>query len=231
MTYSKRLSFLKKKITENFYNIDTAVPLLKETANANFLESVETHIRLNIDVKQIDQQLRASLVLPHGTGKSLKIAVLTQPEFFTEALNYGADIVGYDDLIANINKSELNFDVLITSPILMPKLAKLGKVLGPKGLMPSPKSGTITHNLKDTINEFRKGKIEYRADKTGIIHINFGKINFSVDQLKDNLLTIYKSIEKNKPKGIRGKYFKSFAICVTMGPSIFINPNSFKSIN
>lgn len=231
MIYSRRLSFLKKKIVANFYNVDQAIPLLKETANANFLESVEAHIYLNIDVKQIEQQLRATLVLPHGTGNSLKVAVLIQPEFFTEALNFGADIVGYDDLIASINKSEFNFDILITTPALMPKLAKLGKILGPKGLMPSPKSGTITHNLKNTINEFKKGKIEYRADKTGIIHINFGKSNFSIEQLKENLLAIYTSIEKNKPKAVKGKFFKSFAICATMGPSIFINPNSFKNIS
>lgn len=231
MEHSKRLSFLKKKIVENFYNIETAVPLLKETANAKFIESVEAHIFLNIDVKQTEHQLRSTLALPHGTGKSLKIAVLIQPEFFLETLNFGADIVGYEDLIENINNNKLDFDILITTSQLMPKLAKLGKILGPKGLMPSPKSGTVTQNLKCTINEFKKGKIEYRADKTGIVHINFGKINFSIEKLKENLFAIYKSIEKNKPKGIKGKYFKSFAICTTMGPSIFINPSSFKTTN
>lgn len=230
MIYSKRLSFLKKKITEDYYSIDKALPLLIETSTANFIESAEAHIFLNIDVKQMEQQLRSTLVLPHGTGNNLKIAALIQPELFLEALSFGADVVGYEDLIENIINSKLDFDILITTPALMPKLAKLGKILGPKGLMPSPKSGTVTQNLKDTINDFKKGKIEYRADKAGIVHINFGKINFSISQLKENLLAVYQSIEKNKPKGIKGKYFKSFSICSTMGPSIFINPNSFKNI-
>lgn len=226
---SKRLNFLKGKIIEKTYTIDKGLLLLKEIATANFIESTEAHICLNIDPKYAEQQLRSTLILPNGTGNNFKIAVLTLPEHITEVLQLGADIAGYDDLIDSINMGKINFDILLTTPNLMPKLAKLGKILGPKGLMPSPKSGTVTLNLKETIAEFKSGKIEYRADKSGIVHINFGKIDFSIKQLKENLLTIYNSINKNKPKGVKGKYFKTFNICTTMSPSILLNLSSFKS--
>ena len=193
---SKRIKNLKSLITENIYSVDQAVTLLKKLGTAKFLESVEAHISLNIDPKYANQQLRTSLVLPNGTGKSLRIAVFTEPDYVSETLALGADVAGSDDLIEEINTGKLNFDLLITTPQLMPKLAKLGRVLGPKGLMPSPKSGTVTTNLKEAINEFKKGKLEYRADKTGIVHLNFGKVNFSEDQLKENLLALYNSIEK-----------------------------------
>ena len=228
MNCSKRLLLLKKKIIKKAYSIDEAIALLKNTGNAKFIESVEAHISLNIDPKYAEQQLRTTLVLPNGTGKPLNIAVLVQPELITGVKQLGAQIVGYDDLIESISQGKINFDILITTPQLMPKLAKLGKILGPKGLMPSPKSGTVTQNLKDTIDEFKKGKLEYRADKTGIVHLNFGKVNFSPDQLKENLFTIYQSIEKNKPRGVKGKYFKSFSICATMGPSINVILSHFK---
>lgn len=226
---SKRLNFLKGKIIEKTYTIDKALLLLKEIATANFIESTEAHISLNIDPKYAEQQLRSTLILPNGTGNNFKIAVLTLPEHITEVLQLGADIAGYDDLIDSINMGKINFDILLTTPNLMPKLAKLGKILGPKGLMPSPKSGTVTLNLKEAIAEFKSGKIEYRADKSGIVHINFGKIDFSTKQLKENLLTIYNSINKNKPKGVKGKYLKTFNICTTMSPSILLNLSSFKS--
>jgi large subunit ribosomal protein L1 len=204
--------------------------LLKEVGNAKFVESVEAHISLNIDPKYANQQLRTSLVLPNGTGKTLKIAVFTEPSFVQEALNLGATIAGSDDLLEEMSKGNLDFDILITTPQLMPKLAKLGRVLGPKGLMPSPKSGTVTQNLKETINEFKKGKLEYRADKTGIVHLSFGKVNFSEEQLKENLLAVFNSIEKNKPSGVKGKYFKSFSICTTMSPGISLELNTFKTV-
>ena len=226
--YSKRLTTLKSLVKEKNYGFNDAIPLLKQTASAKFIESVEAHISLNIDPKYANQQLRTSLILPNGTGKSLKIAVFTEADYVTEVLKMGATIAGSDDLIEEINSGKLDFDILITTPQLMPKLAKLGRVLGPKGLMPSPKSGTVTSNLKDAINEFKKGKLEYRADKTGIVHLSFGKINFSEEQLKENLLSVFNSIEKNKPTGVKGKYFKSFHICTTMGPSINLELNSFK---
>jgi len=228
--YSKRIKGLRELLIEESYSFDKGISLLKQIGNAKFLESVEAHVSLNIDPKYANQQLRTSLVLPNGTGKSLKIAVLTDADYVSEALKFGATIAGSDDLIEEISAGKLDFDILITTPQLMPKLAKLGRVLGPKGLMPSPKSGTVTQNIKEAINEFKKGKLEYRADKTGIVHLSFGKSDFSEDQLKENLLAVYSSIEKNKPVGVKGKYFKSFNICTTMSPSIKLELNTFKKI-
>jgi len=226
--YSKRITFLRNLITETSYSFDQGISLLKEVGNAKFLESVEAHVSLNIDPKYANQQLRTSLVLPYGTGKSLKIAVLTDADYVNEALKLGATKAGSDDLIEEINAGKLDFDILITTPQLMPKLAKLGRVLGPKGLMPSPKSGTVTQNIKEAITQFKQGKLEYRADKTGIVHLSFGKSNFSEEQLKENLLAVYSSIERNKPTGVKGKYFKSFYICTTMSPGIKLEINTFK---
>ena len=226
--YSKRIKNLNNLITKEVYSLDQGIGLLKQIGTAKFVESVEAHISLNIDPKYANQQLRTSLVLPNGTGKSLRIAVFTEPDYVSEVLKMGATIAGSDDLIEIINSGKLDFDILITTPQLMPKLAKLGRVLGPKGLMPSPKSGTVTQNLNETINEFKKGKVEYRADKTGIVHLSFGKINFTENQLKENLLSVYNSIEKNKPTGVKGKYFKSFTICTTMSPGIMVELNTFK---
>lgn len=225
---SKRIKLLSNLKKEDSYSFEQGISLLKEMGTAKFIESVEAHIALNIDPKYANQQLRTSLVLPNGTGKSLRIAVFTEGDYIQEALKLGATVAGSDDLIEDIGLGKLDFDILITTPQLMPKLAKLGRVLGPKGLMPSPKSGTVTQNLGETINEFKKGKVEYRADKTGIVHLSFGKANFSQEQLKENLLSVYTSIEKNKPSGVKGKYFKSFYICTTMSPSIKLELNTFK---
>ena len=226
---SKRLKILRNLVTQTNYSIDEGVNLIQEIGNAKFIESVEAHVSLNIDPKYANQQLRTSLVLPNGTGKSLRIAVFTDADYVSEALKLGATIAGAEDLIEDITAGKLDFDLLITTPQLMPKLAKLGRVLGPKGLMPSPKSGTVTQNLAEAINEFKKGKLEYRADKTGIVHLNFGKSNFSEEQLRENLLAVYNSIEKNKPSGVKGKYFKSFTICTTMSPGIKLELSSLKT--
>jgi large subunit ribosomal protein L1 len=225
---SKRIKLLKNLIKNDVYPFEEGVSLLKQMGTAKFIESVEAHISLNIDPKYANQQLRTSLVLPNGTGKSLRIAVFTESDYVAEALQLGATIAGSDDLVEEISAGKLDFDILITTPQLMPKLAKLGRVLGPKGLMPSPKSGTVTQNLKEAINEFKKGKIEYRADKTGIVHLSFGKANYSEEQLKENLLALYSSIEKNKPTGVKGKYFKSFSICTTMSPGIKLELSTLK---
>jgi large subunit ribosomal protein L1 len=227
-TYTKRIKQLRTLITEENYTFDQAVSLLKQLGNAKFVESVEAHVSLNIDPKYANQQLRTSLVLPNGTGKTLKIAVFTEADYVQEVLKMGAAVAGADDLIEDINAGKLDFDLLITTPQLMPKLAKLGRVLGPKGLMPSPKSGTVTTNLREAINEFKKGKLEYRADKTGIVHLSFGKVDFSEEQLRENLVAVYNSIEKNKPTGVKGRYFKSFNICTTMSPGVKIELSSFK---
>jgi large subunit ribosomal protein L1 len=228
----RRLSRRHKNNLEKTSNISHSdilevIELLKETSTAKFVESVELHANLNIDPKYADQQLRTTVTLPHGVGKQIRIAVLTNEENIEEAKLAGADIVGNDELIENITKGDINFDLLIATPNMMPKLAKLGRVLGPKGLMPSPKSGTVTSTLTETLNEFKKGKFEYKADKTGIVHVNFGKSDFTSIQLSENLTALYRSIEQNRPSGVKGKYFKSLFICTTMGSSIKLNLDLF----
>lgn len=227
-TISRRHKENVEKTKNKIYSsLDEAIDILKETATTKFVESVELHANLNIDPKYADQQLRTTVTLPHGVGKELTIAVLTNDENFEEAKNAGADIVGNDELIENITKGNINFDLLIATPNMMPKLAKLGRVLGPKGLMPSPKSGTVSTTLTATLTEFKKGKFEYKADKTGVVHVSFGKSDFAKNQLIDNLQALYNSIEKNRPSGVKGKYFKTLFICSTMGPSIRLDLNAF----
>ena len=218
---------VEKTKNKIYSNLDQAIQILQETATAKFVESVELHANLNIDPKYADQQLRTTVTLPHGVGKQVKIAVLTNDENFDEATNAGADIVGNDELIENITQGNIDFDLLIATPNMMPKLAKLGRVLGPKGLMPSPKSGTVSSTLTATLTDFKKGKFEYKADKTGIVHVTIGKVDFTTAQLVENLEAFYNSIEKNRPSGVKGKYFKSLSICSTMGPSIKLDSNNF----
>ena len=210
-----------------FSNLDEAIKILKETATAKFDETVELHANLNIDPKYADQQLRTTVTLPNGVGKSIKIAVLTNENNISEAQAGGADIVGTDDLIEQISQGQIDFDLLIATPDMMPKLAKLGRVLGPKGLMPSPKSGTVSTTLTETLSDFKKGKFEYKADKAGVVHVSFGKSNFTEPQLVENLTALYQSIEQNRPSGVKGKYFKKTFICTTMGPSIQVDLESF----
>lgn len=210
-----------------YSDLEKAIQDLKLTATAKFIESVELHANLNINPKYADQQLRATVILPNGIGKQITIAVLTNEENFEEAKSANADIIGNESLIENIAQGNLDFDLLVTTPNMMPKLAKLGRILGPKGLMPAPKSGTVTNSLTDTLNEFKKGKFEYRADKTGIVHVNFGKVNFTNNQLRENLVALYQSIEQNRPSGVKGKYFKTLFISTTMGSSLKLNPEIF----
>jgi len=218
---------IKKTKNVLYSNIEEAITVLQETATTKFIETVELHANLNIDPKYADQQLRTTVTLPNGVGKQVRIAVLTNEENFEEAKSAGADIVGNDDLIGEINQGILEFDLLIATPNMMPKLAKLGRVLGPKGLMPSPKSGTVSTTLESTLTEFKKGKFEYKADKSGVVHVSFGKANFSATQLVENLEALYRSIEQNRPSGVKGKYFKSLYICTTMGPSIQLDVEIF----
>ena len=221
--HKKNIERIQNKL---YSNLDEAIQTLKETATTNFVESVELHANLNIDPKYADQQLRTTVTLPHGVGKQIKIAVLTNEENFDEATKGGADIIGNEELIEDITNGTINFDLLIATPNMMPKLAKLGRVLGPKGLMPSPKSGTVSSALSTTLTEFKKGKFEYKADKTGIVHVTIGKVNFTENQLLENLQALHSSIEKNRPSGVKGKYFKSLFLCTTMGPSIKIDLTS-----
>ena len=222
--HKENIAKTKNKI---YSNLEEAIQILKKTATTKFVESVEFHVNLNIDPKYADQQLRTTVTLPHGIGKQVKIAVLTNEENYEEAKKAGADIVGNEELIETITQGNIDFDLLIATPNLMPKLAKLGRVLGPKGLMPSPKSGTVSSTLTATLTDFKRGKFEYKADKTGIVHVTIGKVNFTENQLLENLQAFYNSIEKNRPSGVKGKYFKSLSICSTMGPSIKLDFESF----
>ena len=225
---SRRYRENQRKTKNILYsNLEKAILTLKNTATAKFVESVEFHANLNIDPKYADQQLRTTVTLPNGIGKKPTIAVLTNEENFEEATSAGADIIGNENLIEDIHQGNLNFDLLIATPDMMPKLAKLGRILGPKGLMPSPKSGTVTTTLKTTLTEFKKGKFEYKADKTGIVHVLFGKADFTESQLIENLRVLYKSIEQNRPSGVKGKYFKSLSICTSMGPVIKLDLDMF----
>jgi large subunit ribosomal protein L1 len=225
---SRRQNANLNKVKNSIHSsLEEAILLLQDTATVKFVESVEFHANLNIDPKYADQQLRTTVTLPHGVGKLVRIAVLTNEANFSEANTAQADIVGSQELIDSISQGIINFDLLIATPDMMPKLAKLGRVLGPKGLMPSPKSGTVSTNLTETLSDFKKGKFEYKADKTGVVHVNFGKVNFSKTQLIENLTSLYQSIEQNRPSGVKGKYFKSLFICTSMGPSIQLDLNAF----
>lgn len=211
-----------------FSNLEEAIQLLKATANAKFVETVELHANLNIDPKYADQQVRTTVTLPNGVGKTTRIAVLTNDSNIEEAKAAGADLTGSDDLVEQISAGNLDFDLLVATPDMMPKLAKLGRVLGPKGLMPSPKSGTVTTTITETLTEFKKGKFEYKADKAGVVHVSFGKSDFSETQLNENLTALYNSILQNRPPGVKGKYFKNLFICTTMGPSIQLDLGVFE---
>ena len=225
---SNRVEKIRQKVELKEYRAKEALQLLKDTATAKFDESIEAHISLKLDTKYADQQLRTTIVLPKGTGKEVRIAVLAEGDKIKEALDAGADIAGGQDLIQDIMQGMLDFDSLIATPDLMPSIAKLGKVLGPRGLMPSPKSGTVTADVTAAVNEFKKGKLEYRADKAGVVHMNFGKASFDTNDMLANLEALQESIDKNRPSGVKGKYWRSFYICSTMGPSIQIDITDFK---
>jgi large subunit ribosomal protein L1 len=226
--YSRRYQELQKKIEDRAYEPMEALELLGTTATAKFAESAEAHIRLGIDPKYTDQQLRTTVVLPKGTGQVIRIAVIARGEKVTEAKAVGADLAGSEELIEDIQKGMMDFDLLIATPDMMPQIAKLGKVLGPRGLMPSPKAGTVATNLGQAITEFKAGKLEYRADRTGIVHVMFGKATFPAVDLLTNLKALQESVDRNRPSGAKGRYWRSIFVSATMGPSIELDVNALR---
>ncbi len=222
------MTALSTKIEDRTYAPLEALGIVKENANAKFDETIEAHIRLGIDPKYTDQQLRTTVGLPNGTGQSIKIAVITSGENVAKAKSAGADLFGEEDLVESINKGNMDFDLLIATPDMMPKVAKLGRVLGPRGLMPNPKAGTVTSDIASAIKEFKAGKLEFRADKAGIVHVRFGKASFTENALFENLKTLQESIDKNKPSGAKGKYWRSFYVTSTMGPSVQVDINALQ---
>ena len=227
---SRRLTELHKKIEDKAYEPLEALQLLKETATAKFPEAVEAHIRLGIDPKYTDQQLRTTVALPKGTGQTIRVAVITRGEKVAEAKNAGADLVGSEELIDEIQKGMMDFDLLIATPDVMPQVAKLGRVLGPRGLMPSPKGGTVTNDIAGAISEFKAGKLEFRADRTGIVHVMFGKAAFPPEDMLLNLKALQETIDRNRPSGAKGRYWRTMYVSATMGPSIQVDINALRDM-
>ena len=207
------------------YEATEAVALVKKMASAKFDETVEAHLRLGVDGRHADQQVRGAVVLPHGTGKKVRILVFAKDAKAEEAKAAGADFVGGDELIPKIqNEGWLDFDVVVATPDMMGVVGRLGRVLGPKGLMPNPKAGTVTMDVTKAINDIKAGKIEYRLDKTNIIHVPVGKASFTEEQLADNFQTLIDAINKVRPAAVKGQYLKSVTLTSTMGPGVKVNP-------
>ena len=227
---SRRLQELQKKVEARAYEPLEALNLLKETATAKFAESAEAHIRLGIDPKYTDQQMRTTVALPKGTGQTVRVAVIARGEKVAEAANSGADLSGSEELIDEIQKGMMDFDVLIATPDVMPQIAKLGRMLGPRGLMPSPKGGTVTFDVAQAIAEFKAGKLEFRADRTGIVHVLFGKATFSTEDLLINLKALQETIDRNRPSGAKGRFWRSIYVSSTMGPSIEVDISALRDM-
>ena len=226
MKETKRFGAAKKLIdASRSYNVDEAMALVKQTATAKFDETIEVSIRLGVDPRHADQMVRGVVVLPHGTGKTQRVLVFAKGEKATEAQNAGADIVGGEELVDKIARENFfDFDVCVATPDMMRFLGKLGKVLGPKGLMPNPKSGTVTNDIANAVNEIKAGKVEYRVDKTAIVHVPVGKASFDADKLADNFNTLIAAIVKAKPAAAKGQYLRSVTVASTMGPGVKVNP-------
>ena len=223
--YTEAMSKLERG---KVYSKEEAVKLVKETSTSSFDATVEVAMRLNIDTKKADQQLRGAIVLPKGTGKTNKVLVIARGEKATQAKEAGADYVGDTDMIEKIGKENwFDFDSLIATPDMMPALGKIGRILGPKGLMPNPKTGTVTMDTKKAVEEVKKGRVEYRTDSFGNVHALIGKVSFSDEDLIDNLKTFVTLIIKSKPSVVKGTYVKNISLSATMGPGIKVDPSSF----
>ncbi len=229
MKHGKKYNESAKMIDRaTFYELEDAVALAKKAATAKFDETVEVHIRTGCDGRHADQQIRGAVVLPNGTGRTVKVLVFAKGDKIAEAEAAGADYVGGDELIPKIqNDGWLDFDVVVATPDMMGVVGRLGKVLGPKGLMPNPKAGTVTMDVTKAINDIKAGKIEYRLDKTNIIHCPIGKVSFSEEQLTQNLNTLLEAIVKAKPSTLKGQYLKSITLSSTMGPGVKVSVAKF----
>ena len=212
------------------YDADEALDLVCKTSKAKFDETVELHVRLGVDSRHADQQVRGAVVLPNGTGKKVRVAVFAKGDKADAAAAAGAEFVGAEDLVAKVQEGFMDFDVCIASPDMMGLVGRLGKVLGPRGLMPSPKAGTVTPDVAKAVTEAKAGKIEYRLDKTNIIHCPIGKVSFGAEKLKENLDTLMEAIVKAKPAATKGQYIKSCAVATTMGPGVKINANKYTAV-
>lgn len=219
--YQEAAKLIKKG---KLYEAKEALELLEKMPKANFDETVELHVKLGVDSKHAEQQVRGTVVLPNGTGKTLKVLVFAKGDKAKEAEEAGADFVGAEELIPKIEKENwFDYDVIVATPNMMGVVGRLGKILGPKGLMPNPKSGTVTMDVAKAIQEIKSGKVEYRLDKTNIIHLGFGKVSFGVEKLEENYKTVIDAIIKAKPAAAKGQYIRSVAVAKTMGPSVYVN--------
>ena len=210
------------KIEDRPYELKEALTVMKDAAFAKFDETVEVHMRLGVDPRHADQMVRGTLVLPHGTGRTMRVAVIAQGEKIKDAEAAGAEVVGGDDLVEKIAGGYLDFDALVATPDMMKGVGRLGKVLGPRGLMPNPKTGTVTFDVTKAIKEIKAGKVEYRVDKTGIIHAGVGKLSFGIEKLVENAQALMDAVLKAKPSAAKGKYVKAIHMASTMGPSITV---------
>jgi len=221
---SKRYKEISKLFQrDKAYTLQEAISVLKKTSNTKFDSSLQIHFHLNVDPKKSDQMVRGAVVLPHGTGKKIKIAVFAKGEQEKQAQESGADFVGGADLIDRVSKGFMDFDCAIATPEMMKELSRLGKILGPRGLMPSPKTGTVTNDIAVAIEQVRKGKVDFKVDKQGGIHLNTGKISFSEDKLLENTSAVFAAINEARPSSVKGKYIKSLFLSSTMSPSLRIS--------
>jgi len=219
----KRKALLEKVDTKKSYSIEEAIKLLPELKSAKFDETVEVALNLNVDPRHADQMIRGSVVLPNGTGKTVRVAVFAKDMKADEAKEAGADIVGSDDLIAQIQEGNINFDTVIATPDMMGKLGRIARILGPKGLMPNPKTGTVTMDVAKAVKDAKGGKVNFRVDKKGNIHAGIGKVSFGADKIEENLKTFVKTINKAKPAAAKGKYIKNGALSLTMSPAVTLD--------
>lgn len=221
---SKRYKEVREKVDkEKLYDPKSAVALVKNTATAKFDETVELHAKLGVDPKHADQNIRGTVVLPNGTGREVRVAVFAKGEKAAEAEEAGADVVGADDLAEKIEGGWLDFDVAVATPDMMSVVGKLGRVLGPQGLMPNPKAGTVTFELANAVKEIKAGKIEYRVDKAGIVHVPVGKVSFSEEDLLENFKVLMETLVKERPAAAKGRYLRSVTLTSTMGPGVRVN--------